>query len=787
MDPLRFDEVITLLNHSRTTHIEPTPIRGSEGAWSLHEGFHRVHTSKYPFRVLALQSRITKTEMTRLAKELGSHNSLQVVYAPSISGSPQDVFPKTTQGIWTYKDYLISFIKDELATYISTVTGQKPQFYIDPRLEVPSGFPRKLPNPLLNFLTDAKFAPDGAVAIVLAPPGQGKTYMCRHIVATLAKRRPDVVPILIESLQWHNMSLTDLASLPKTIAHSFRHCEAPIGWIEGHEDVFLNLTLKADLFRIVFDGFDEYVLRNRGSLRPVEVLEALSDLATATASRIVLTCRTSFWDLNLPQADVEAFVEKKNFYLYEMLPFDNASARNYFRERFKADALVNEASSIYEMLRRENEEFVGRGFVLSLVADLVERGGSKSTLARGGKKAIQWVFEALCEREALRQQLPLSKDDQIDALTSFAADVATGDRPTTETLEYHIRVARPDLPPQEVSSCMIKLTSHPLIERAVGEEKWEFKQSQIAVVLLAVRLLNLDEDQLRTFVPKIHLDAGLFQDLVITIVSLVRAGISSDAALIRISALVAVLRTIKLERTRPGNILSDGRRLGASIMLAGIESLLPKGTAHVDRTMCLRTMCRGGAVSDFVFSGTIARFDLTGVTFSGCMFDNVVWANCKFDETTCFDNCSFIGGMPPLHCEGFGVADFDKSQMDAGATAYINAAQIADGKRAYTVDNLRADIVALVSKFIAKGGWALKTVAERNLTKGTIGASRYKDEIVKAFKIGILEDHHVSGVSQKVWHVRESVEECVRFYASNNVFTGALAELYDDLRSDLSV
>ncbi len=91
--------------------------------------------------------------------------------------------------------------------------------------------------------------------------------MSRHLVAVLAGSKV-ALPLMVDSSQWHTLPLEDQLSLPKTITHSFRHFNATIGWLEGHEDEFLRTTLKADIFRIIFDGFDEYILRNRGVVTP---------------------------------------------------------------------------------------------------------------------------------------------------------------------------------------------------------------------------------------------------------------------------------------------------------------------------------------------------------------------------------------------------------------------------------------------------------------------------------------------------------------------------------------
>jgi hypothetical protein len=276
---------------------------------------------------------------------------------------------KKAQGIWTTREYLVSFIKEEIQTYLKKLADQAPHDYIDPHVETPSGFPRKIPNPLLSFLQDPETEKGvGKLGILLAEPGQGKTYRSRYLVSRISEVDKGLVPLMVDSSQWHTMPIEDQRSLSKTIAHSFRHFGATIGWLEGHEDDFLRAILKADLFRIVFDGFDEYILRNMGMVQPLEVLETLADLAKATGTRIVITSRTSFWNTNLPEAEVEAFIQRTGSLVFTILPFDFQHATNYFRHRFQDSTKVDHALHIYSALRQQNDDFVGRGFVLSLVA-----------------------------------------------------------------------------------------------------------------------------------------------------------------------------------------------------------------------------------------------------------------------------------------------------------------------------------------------------------------------------------------------------------------------------------
>src|SRR5262249_8246491 len=135
----------------------------------------------------------------------------------------------------------------------------------------------------------------------------------------------------------------------RTITHSFRHHDSPISWLEGHEEEFLKTTLKAGIFRIIFDGLDEYVLRTspNGAIRPGEAIEALLELSEATGARILVTSRTSFWNVNLPAEDLKEIAEGRKLFVYEIRPFDIQHARNYFANRLKDSAKVDQAIQLF--------------------------------------------------------------------------------------------------------------------------------------------------------------------------------------------------------------------------------------------------------------------------------------------------------------------------------------------------------------------------------------------------------------------------------------------------------
>ena len=794
MPTYEFQDIAKLLNFSRTTQIQTDrPLRSKEGRWALYQGTHKVHTSTFPFQVLYLTAAITLPDIESAGEEIGSLKNVDVVYADSVPkrlpGRAFEAFLKDAKGRFTAKEYLVSFIQDEIQTYLGKISSQIPLDYINPKVETPSGFSIKTPNPLVSFLRDPETEyGTGKLGVLLAEPGQGKTYMSRYLVSILSRAASGVVPLMVDSSQWHNMPVEDQRSLLKTIVHSFRHFGAPITWLDGHENDLLTALLKADICRIVFDGFDEYILRNRGSVQPLEVLEALADLAKETGTRIVITSRTSFWNTNLPETEVSEFIARDGAFVFKLCPFDLQHAKNYFSQRLKQLPKIDRAVQIYQSIAKRDAEFVGRGFVLSLIADLANDPGTSDTGGPMGSGTMRWLMEALCERERLRQELPLTSDEQTDFLSTFAGEVAEGAEPNTDLLSLAISLVRPTLDVSTLASVIDKLKSHPLIERQPKVDVWEFKQEQVRVLLLAERLVRSQGKELTRFVRKAILEPSIWQDLGEAIVEILRReSNSNDDAATRIASFLQLILQDRGEPFWAQKAREEGLRLPSIVALAAVERFLPRGMPRQDRTALLVRLCGGSTIANLIFRGTIARFDFSDITFENCRFERVGWANCRFNEGTSFLHCQIIGGVPPIQSEGLGsVSKLIDTTLDPQAEAILNSVRVSEGRKKYGSDDLRADMRAVIDKFIIKGGLGLKTVETGNLRRGTISTSRYGNEVIDTMTSLLFEEHPLPG-ALTAYNIRGDCVESVKFYATNNVFTGRLREAFERLEKKLDL
>ncbi len=725
-------------------------------------------------------------------------STTHVVYAPSLQRQHDllfKLFGKSHLGLWTTREYLASFMKDELDSYISVLRTIEPMFYVNPRFKTPSGFTRVRPNPLYSLLTetDPGCGPrEGMLGILLAEAGQGKTYLSQYLVSRLSKSKT-LVPIYIHSAQWTTIPPEDLGSIWKTIAHSFRYFGSPISWLEGHEDEFVRVTLKAELFRIVFDGFDEYVLWNKGRVQALDTLATLSKLVTVTGARIVVTSRTSFWESNVREEGAETFISPTKSPVYTILPFDQQYAQNYFENRFgEKDSRTARAVSFYGTIKKSGDEFAGRGFVLNLLADLAEQDQATTSSPIAHGNGLDWVMAALCEREIIRQQLALTAQQQVRAFQVFALEVAVGADPNSEMLALAIHEAAPQMETTEMPDCLEKLKSHPLIDFDQKADRWKWKQEQIQNVLLAQYLVVLAGDprttrrDLSRFFQTAARDSGTESDLAAMIVDVVRTTAGDAQTEESIQTLISVLLPLDSDVAASSRWQNDAGRLAVAIAVVAVDRLLVSGNPHTARASLFVKLCQGPVLKNLPLSGTLARMDFSGITFDRCHFERVTWANCKFDSTTVFDRCHFVGGNS-VYCPQFGAAQFRDIIADREAEALIATAQVNTGQRNYAKADLRNDIVALVTKFITRGGLGLKSIDAANLKKGTVSQSRYRDELIGALLGSVIEAHEISGFGEGGYHIKPEAEAAVKFFAANNNFTGPLKQAFDRLCTKLKL
>lgn len=787
---LDFSEVLELINHSRSTYIKPIPTESEKGKWALFEGENKVPNFRYPFLILYLYSDFTKESAIRAAKAIKIPKATQIIYAPSVKDTLVDELkskitkPKELAGVIDLKTYLFSFIQDQLQTYTKKIESElEPKYYIEPAYETPSGFKRKNPNPVLSFLTDTvEDVCEGAIALLLAEPGQGKTYTTRYLATELSKK--NLITIYINSPQWFNMKDEDLSSLYKTIISSFRYFDTPIDWIEGIEDLFINITLRLGLFRIIFDGFDEYILWNKGRVTPNDVIENLHSLAEQSNSRILITSRTTFWNSSLINE-----TELPKLFKYKILPFDSNHAANYFEKRLAGKVKsIEKAKKIFnEINKLGNSEFsssfAGRGIILSLIADLSDE--DEALTYNGESSIFQWIMLALCLREEKRQKLPIKANEQIEIFRYFAEHRLTGNIASSEILKDIIKIVCENITENELNSLVGKkdspksLHDHPLIN--YNADGWKFRHEQIEFNLLAELIIDYStknsNSSLETLFSKLNINGSILDDMCSVIFEQININSSIDKIKTKkfLNALFSCFSSSFSNPRQPSTLILFTTKLIIYIL----NKYTPSGNPRKERSEELLVLLDSNIIKQLQFTGAINSFDFSGLEFINCRFDNVIWSTCKFNEKTIFSHCHFIGGNI-YNCTDFGIADFDNCSFDIEAESIFSNEKIKHSKNKITRKDIERDVELFIKRFMPKEG-IFKSISEDNILRGTFATLTYKDTLLDAMKKHIIEVHPLSHGAGKAYNIKNEAKESIRHYLSNNIFSENLASCVNDL------
>ncbi len=793
MQPLRFEEVAKLINRSGTTNIDLTSIGQERTKWRIHNANVKSGKISFPYKILYISSDITAEDLPSIRREASKHKHIQVVYPQSLatrSGVIRELSASEEQlELFTIQAYLKSFIAQQLNIYLEKLNDRRPTDYIDPHIVSPSGIDRKTPNPVFNFLSE-KDVESGSLSALLADPGQGKTYMTRELASRTIKHTA-FIPIYIHSEQWFHMQPSDLASLWKTIFHSFRYFDSPIGWIEGFEEEFLTVMLKAGLFRIIFDGFDEYILWNKGSIAGTDALESLHKLAEDTGSRILLTSRSTFWDTEIADR-TEDDSELANIHTYKIKPFDINNAKIYFEKRFPSkDKCYANAISIYtELLSKSKgsqaEEFVGRGFFLYLIYALVKEGEKIEYQQK--KPIVLWAVKELITREIRRQRLPFKQEDHLALLCELAeytlGEKAIDDLDIESILKYKLELNQTDIDlliGKRGENKPGVLKDNPLISKENG---WGFQQEQVRFLFLGERLFEYSQpeniDYMEKFLSKLGAKGSLLTEVATVVIDKV-SNAGHDSALDDASK---IIRSVQKANNQTKERGSAGALLATIIAGQMIGRIHPQGADRKDRALSYVNMY-SAKLSNLYFIGPITSMDFKGSKFSECIFENTTFANCLFDQKTIFKNCTFSGGRLEKN-KGLGFGEFVDCSYDEEFKSLLEAEKISDGKRQFLKRDVQDVVGFIVRKFIPKEGVGIKTVNPSALKRGSMSHLQQYKVILDMVNKHIVISQNIKGATH-VCCIRDSAKESVLQFASNGVFTGSLTAAINDATKKLGI
>ena len=161
MSNLTLNDCIKFANLTKTTLVQEKLWKESKGKWTIHEGKHKVHQDEYPFKLIYLTTNIGTNDFNRIFNSklyVHDREKIYLIYSDSnkfFVEKNEDIFREFKRLTkYTPKEYILSFISNEIDIYKNTIQKLDVKYYIDPNIKTPSSFKQKYPNPLGQFIND---------------------------------------------------------------------------------------------------------------------------------------------------------------------------------------------------------------------------------------------------------------------------------------------------------------------------------------------------------------------------------------------------------------------------------------------------------------------------------------------------------------------------------------------------------------------------------------------------------------------------------------------------------
>ena len=799
MQRLQFREIVEIVNRTGAVQIEVAPVDERQGLWALHKGKVLSGGLEFNCALLYIHADSTRDGLESAKVTLRDLSvpkaQRQVIVAESKLQDVKSLLAEFTElcgSALGTTDYLRACIKQQLDVYVDGIRALSHPHYVPPDIDAlshpaaPSSIKR---HALFDSFAHSDRTANSLIHVLLAEPGHGKTFFSKHLAVILL--RFGFVPLFVESKQWAGLTVDDLSVLWKTVAHTFRALRAPIPIMDGYEESFLRVCLKANLFRLVFDGFDEYVLKTIGHVDAVEVLETLQTMSSATGTPILITSRSSFWDSEVaPRLGAVAGSVR----VFQMTPFTEHQTGRSLEHRFPDDAdRVRSGVRLFSELRKKTSkgtsDFVGRGFFLPLVADLAGRDLLELTVELRGVTATQWVMAHLCGREILAHRLPLTIEEQMALFTEYAQLILAGEPPTLENLRLVLETT-PGLNRDDIDALTGKtsertLRVHPLLRVDTASNEIVFASDQIFYSLLCEALLCGCEESGRTSMRSMlaarNLTAAFLSQLAENLVDHVAEIYPADEAFVE--KIRHVIWAIKECDTHTSvTHVSNAAAMASSIAIAAVSHIFPMKSNKQIKTRVLLELLGVTSFSDLHLMGTIRGYDLRGARFENCEFEGVTWFGCIFDANTRFLKCAFRSNRV-LACDRFGECEWTGCEVDNLSNTAFRAEQIRAKRVPYTGYDLRHDLRHLCRKFM--DGGRFNEINAGDLAKGPLAFSIHREKIVDSVKRHLL-DKAESG-SGSTYAIKLSERESVQFFLDNGVPAGSVKSVAEELAAALHI
>jgi len=523
---------------------------------------------------------------------------------------------------------------------------------------------------LVGFATSS--SDSGAVYLILAKGGDGKSELCTRLHQSITAKLPDRHPLLlstkdissdVEKEKFRSMA----RSTPiESLYDIYRLFSDSVGIHEDHIDRrTFDVNILSGNIVLIIDGLDEIynfsqdLFDSRKLLSSIRLLNGQLGL-----SNVILASRSNvFENLDLDRQDLNVF---------HLLGFDSSEIKKYFHSRY-SDAkplAIRCIDSASDFLQTSKKDTISP-FIVDLIAKVYEEKGEIVTLDFDGKTypsntslTDRIVYRVLC-REGLRQNLAQRSIDANDIVDAFCSVVAELGVPcSTAAAEDLLSGKYVDHRSQEV---LQSLAANPLMDFRYQDTiafRYDFLNDYFVsiYILRSIAAQNCSDTPLRMY-SRYATAASQEYDYV-------RENLSNNKSSIENVEFCLLLLRDSLNENRKDE---ERKRKAISFFIHLYGDLLGHGTSEAEYSEKIFQLFadESGKVAENIFVyGNARKIDFSDMRIRNSGFDRYSeLSSCNFTQAY-FSNC-FIVNCGNLRQNETVVKDtFDDSCVKTGTDLY---------------------------------------------------------------------------------------------------------------------